>query len=871
MEIVNQNKTTTEIKKNDIKINNVFYEKCLHDFYSNLTQVTYEITINELKQMYIYVLCIITVLEKKVNEYIKTYYSTHYVYNDYINDLFNNDINDDPKKLYDYVYLKKFKEIMSKIVNLLEQLKIGIHRDIDINICVNIKKSTISEHIKNDKIFIMDKYENTQFMSEYKDIAMEIKNNILYSTKKIRFDNIKIMYEFLFGNFMRNTQYDLINDILKTNNSNKQFFHLLMGEGKSSVVLPALCLYLSHHNIFVVTPETLISQTCDTLINTIGNFRVVQKINKEYDVFKYNNTYGEKNVINVISGNMLKKLILIFSLDSECKYSSSIFNDDDDQFGEFNDSDKYKFFFSILKRSYFIYDEVDDIIDPIKAELNIPNGLNKTINNSNILFEIIYDCIYAIYYDPNNQNIRNKYIKSSQASIYPHFHILSDDAITLLKVDKEFNNIIFNVIQNKKYNLFKDYQEFTSFLAGNFENLKINNINVAKCIYKFLNNTLWTVLKKIYKRHYGLTDKKIFAIPYTAVNTPSTNSEFSDYYFTAAYTILSYSNSELRIQDIKSYLTYLQNKLIINMISNTKYNEKLSKLFDGIEFNTNLLIIENIEVQIGDKINIMTKNQYFIKKYLKWIITKKLTTVDQQYNCSMFDVLSSKISVFRTGFTGTPFIPNIIDIDDSNAIAKVIPREADYGSVLASIIGISKVPLFLKINGQNILNELVKLIETKKYDSLIDVGSILIDTSSHEVAKYIIQNIKSIENVVYIDNYGQKKYIGKNLDSLSFNNGLNKNTMFVYFDQKNITGIDVKQKKTAKALVTTRSNLRFRDMAQGIFRMRDIQNGQSIDFVSLDDYINSSEILISVLINNEKNVNDMQNQIGAIQNANKTK
>ena len=54
---------------------------------------------------------------------------------------------------------------------------------------------------------------------------------------------------------------------------------------------------------------------------------------------------------------------------------------------------------------------------------------------------------------------------------------------------------------------------------------------------------------------------------------------------------------------------------------------------------------------------------------------------------------------------------------------------------------------------------------------------------------------------------------------------------FYYYDQSHITGIDMKIYQYAKGLITLSPLNRFRDIAQGIFRMRNINKGQYVDFI----------------------------------------
>ena len=84
---------------------------------------------------------------------------------------------------------------------------------------------------------------------------------------------------------------------------------------------------------------------------------------------------------------------------------------------------------------------------------------------------------------------------------------------------------------------------------------------------------------------------------------------------------------------------------------------------------------------------------------------------------------------------------------------------------------------------------------------------------------------------------------------------------FYFYDQAHITGIDMKIYGKAKCLITVSSFNRFRDIAQGIFRMRNINKGQTIDFIVnentknlIDKYVH----LVEFLLHKEQNYQESQ-------------
>lgn len=366
--------------------------------------------------------------------------------------------------------------------------------------------------------------------------------------------------------------------------------------------------------------------------------------------------------------------------------------------------------------------------------------------------------------------------------------------------------------------------------------------------------------------------KILFAVPYIASNTPSHNSEFSDYFFIISYTIISYKISHISINNTNNYIFNLNEKLDSNEFSKETYKDIINHMIKTANNNENTdkIVypdrIYNIKT-IGDynKIQLLLKDTTIIKDYLNWIISHKLQISKLQYNCSAYDILSSSISCNRTGFTGTPFIPEIIDINDN-----IVPSKGDMGIIIGSIYGIHTPSTFIQINEKHsLIDQIIGVLS--KYKSLIDIGSFLIEFTSRQVVEKISQNEnmkKLFDYFVYIDNNGKKKYIKSDnvIDDYDYKDSSDKDTLFVYFDQKNITGIDIKQHYNAKALITIRKNLRFRDVAKGIFRMRQIATTQSIDFCIMNNIKDSTELL-KIIINNEIIIGKSQEQLSYLQNS----
>ena len=472
------------------------------------------------------------------------------------------------------------KDTLNNIINRLKDKKNKYYKDID----EDIKKSIIQKYFRYDIpieiIFNVDyKYYNKIMYIMKLIITINLLETLLTDTTIDIFDithiyddyysqNAIFMPEFvsnnkiktgllnfcyLFGYNLRHKQLELafnLHDELMINKSN--FHQLLMGEGKSSVVAPVLTILLKYSDkkrIFHVMPESLIPQAIQNF-NRIFYYLKNLKIHTTKDN-KYN---IQNNDIHIISDSYLKKNKLIKGYIEEFK--------------------------NIISESTFIYDEIDEIADPLKSQYNILTDNSKLVENRDIIFKIIHDFIYNLYFSSEYASARDILMTKGFSK---RTHIFREYDNT-----DEIQQILLSIYYNTiKSNLNEEFLNNYIYLL-NKETDKINesNLYLLNQIYNF-GKIIPLIVKQIHKNHFGLkyndmddisilfdkknnliTDidelKKIYtAVPYVAVDTPSHKSEFSDYLYTSALTVLSYYDTDndkinrIRNVDIYIYLEYI--------------------------------------------------------------------------------------------------------------------------------------------------------------------------------------------------------------------------------------------------------------------------------------------------------------------------
>ena len=917
-------------------------------FYSNYKKIDHSNIGNEIKNiatLYVFILCINRELHKDINNLLNYIITPEVIlYKDPIYQIIleklmnlNNDTLSIGKnnilKPYNFIYHRITNKILSQINSFF--IHIGLHTKItipDSDLCKTITDTNIQslidyvkDNIESDIGTYVSNLDSIKEIVQYVEEIYYLVDTIHFKQNKEEYNSIKIMYEFLFGGFMRPHQHSTIDSIYKEAYSgNKKFYQLLMGEGKSSVIVPTLSLMLSSLNspkkfnsIVINIPQSLVIQTVKTIWNYIGYIF-------PYDILSINITKNELASNNLMYMKLMNEtkgqLVIMNDISMKCMLLNSVC-DKSYQTDQFTNQQ----YCERMNNSYIICDEIDDMINPIKSELNYPSFNKENISNIELLYNFMYIMIYEIYVDENN-----KETLSTNAKLYehrgnvPHFHITND--IDTFDEKYEIINIAHNAIMKFLSSFF--INKFTSVneiviqsleTVSDLINLLREESNMKKKIKKITDNNpetiniyftikkctdviLNNIIKSIHRVNFGMLtrhgnditfkgseENDLFAVPFTASDTPNKRSLFSDKIFTIAYTILAYldkNSHQLRNGDIDRYLAILR--------KNYKENNdaKLKHYYENIIFEQDLgekkymkfILYSLSSSEISDEYLANIKSiESLTKMYLNYIFTNYLKVSTEQYTATYYDIISSNFSKYRTGFTGTPFIIKPIDINDTQSFNTIQYRDIDSGSIVASIIGLGadEIPNVHFIDESNdILRSITNYIIKGNYGCLIDIGAFLIKYKLIDIianlAKAFLEN-NSYKYIVYIESNDIMYYVNtKIMKPVEFNNDLPLSEMFVIFDQKHITGQDIKQNKYTKGLITLRTNNRMRDAGQGIFRLRMMNKGQTIDICMFSNVkknyneLNGNEKnikIVNMLMENENLYENNQKTIHAINNS----
>ena len=737
---------------------------------------------------------------------------------------------------------------------------------------------------------------STISLSEFEIILSGTKNlnkiiaNKTNNTKIIKVNTLVVFFDYLFslmefihdktrgGTLIKNNQYKLITDILTeecTINTSNNFYQLIMGAGKSSYIAPLLSLLLVSIRKYPIhiMPDYLIEQSSDNMkiLNRFGIQTTVIKSERgntfnfeTLDILNISNT-------NIIMSDTTLKSILLNNITAYDNIRSLMIN---------------------MSNFYLIFDEVDIMSDPYKSELNYPIEKSKSkpvlLNERIDIMINIFKNIYFIQFRTNSNKSYERYSFSN----FNNYYIEGDfDNVKKIYI---YENIINNVVESCKLlglydmmiekNITIDIEFITNESRFKEQMTMVDKQYIEKIniLYYILFDIIPYAITHKNRKDFGLyrTDKALednkrdyIAIPFTALETPLKDSEFSDINMLLALTIISYMSNIyiLRIGDYDKILLELRNRFHNIGKEYWKYSSEYQEYRDVIiAITKQQLDLDINEYYTFDKILNKTKSHHAIvsrvvqitsqlnllRKYMYSICVKYIFEYKYQYSSTFTDIVSSDFCNNRTGFTGTPYFISPYDRINKKQLSRYPIKDNDAeGSIFYTIFD-TKNEVIPNIN---IIQDIFNLLSGNNYNALIDVGSYFIGYTNEDIAKQLIDRC-GYSKVIYLDKYNNKMVMtNKEIISILDYTYDNDEKMIVYFDQKHTTGIDIKIiPYDARGLLTIGYDTGLRNYGQGAFRLRKINITQHIDICISDlifDKIKNSDIrfgLFSYLLNIEE-------------------
>lgn len=753
-------------------------EKIYNDFIKNnklIEEYQYKLNKNALKKK---IKKIYETINKEFSDLKNDFSERNLYYNNYelnhisinYNEFIKSHLNDTLINLYKILTLKRSLEIILNDLNLLKSNP-------------------------NNKFIIYNLVSNCFQLKEKLNKENEINFN-------------RFIFELYFGFIMKKDQLNILENIeYNLKNDKRKYYQLIMGQGKSTVIVPYLLNHINNNEInkiIIVTLQNLINQTKDKLYQVLG---------------LYSNNL---NNVQVVSDTHLKNLYIQNKLKNK-KISH--------------------------EKTLIIYDEIDNMSNSLQSDYNViieEDEISLINYRINFIRKFIFNFyISKEYKEDRNELYKNNLIENTKFNFYVKKY---NDQIKkfIEKIMVETFNQVFNNLKEKI-----DYYKLIEYTDEQLKKLDIDEketILIKRFLIRYKNNIIPKFINLINNKDFGrdvtldpdlysfIHHKKITnnfkrfygVVPYDYINTPTKKSFFNEIDLNISLISIIYFTEDIHCKLKTLIVSMLKSDYntnnAINKILNIQFETKEEKLFNEM-FDTDEKILSNYNPE-----NLKVKDKQILEKFLIIKICKLILKFkSEQFNISFNELISSRYSKYQYGLTGTPNLSLPIDYTD-NEIDDVYITEGNNGLIVNAVLGIhqKEKPIIYKKN-EFTLEYLLAILETNNYRCLIDTAGILVGLDPEKIANDIIKrNLEGLKNII-IFKKGNKYQIDKNGKTLVTNDTFNKDS-FILFDNGSITGIDLKLDDIF-GLVTVNDKLTWRDLSQGIYRLRGINVRQSIDYL----------------------------------------
>jgi len=350
------------------------------------------------------------------------------------------------------------------------------------------------------------------------------------------------------------------------------------------------------------------------------------------------------------------------------------------------------------------------------------------------------------------------------------------------------------------------------------------------------------------------TSRRLLGVPFVAKDVPAQAAEFAHPDILIGYTALAYCIEGLRLQDIRTMLVDLVRKA--TQEPGPVAMRPTARLFD--DWVTLAQKRRRARLDGGDELAKMKVPDLPTIGHLGgpevveqlWQILRKEPEVNYWYmrekafpqalrmqreklSASGQELGSEMIFAKRAGFSGTP--------------SALLPQELgtchfdleNLGEILLTLTNPAVVCQAVRVLSPDWTPEGLLLDIAASKDpalhALIDTGAIITGLSNQQVAECLLKNLPSeeVDGVVFLDERDRQMVCLRGASSTMRlqESGVPKERRFCFYDQVHTTGIDVKHRMDAVALVTVNATMTYRDLAQGCWRMRGIGMGQTIHII----------------------------------------
>ena len=649
-------------------------------------------------------------------------------------------------------------------------------------------------------------------------------------------------FEYLSDISIRPKQIRLIKNICagKIDNIETREFiaQLIMGGGKSKVILPLLSLLLANGDKLVVLcipreqigvqKEYLNNLSCgsyDVKAHTLSverNTKIDERfVEKTLHLLEKSRTSGE---YLVITPETLEAL--------ELKWHELRRN------GDLNKNDQMrinlgKIFSTLGEKGLIVLDEADRCLD-IRKELNFTEGAPKPLEPHLCeQFTEIYDCLLQ-FNDTLNllQNQQSAEIEQQWPIIKEKIALELATNFCKGKMECEPKELVPFLLEPKS-----PPPEFVKSLSPpNKERLGL----IRAQLTVFLPLTLSKTGLKDYA--YSKEDPSLKSAIPAELCVPREKSRFGTPYEAVNYTLQLILQQGMTRGMLQKVVSDVQSEASLLVEKGRSYEDSpLLTVFQKV-LPKKLLTSDFSEVDYDLLAENLKKSPKIALELAKLCILPEITTYPFKSSQNSHTFVGLVAQVF--GFTGTPWnwgcwptrlgLPDLDKGTDGLTIDLLLTKNQSGDG----IIQVGELPIYKKEDPTSLDKMVSSLLgpfekKGKPLRAIIDLGAQFKGISNEEIAKSIFTHCEQqgkIKGVVFFkkDEMFVRLKDGSEIPYATCD--LEPEELFTLYDNSHIIGADIPQEATAQAVVTIGENLLQKDLLQGVWRMRGLDKQQTCSF-----------------------------------------
>ncbi|MEM1283454.1 MAG: DUF3638 domain-containing protein, partial [Chlamydiota bacterium] len=656
-------------------------------------------------------------------------------------------------------------------------------------------------------------------------------------------EQIFSVFESLSGFRLREKQVETIRGLQFKNGvpPPDQIRPLIMGSGKTKVLLPLLC-YLNStgkNNIpFIIVPDELFET----------NLVDMQKLSEEFFAQPTYALVLKENLTENDLKDILRKIENVKKDKSYCistpKYLHQLRLDFIQSFLDLKNGKSNNRFLLLKDILLKLKNEGDAVVDEADLVLECLKEVNATRGAEEKVSPIIQDMLEELFLKVANKQELSDFFELDKDVDKPFDTKQYTEKIVpiLIEIIKEM------APQYGDFSSIKD-EQLEGYLKGGkvsqkfievLDKLDKNEQDLLALGKEAIQTFFPLVFSKNPNEHFGLSHESasLLSIPYARSNTPWEGSRFGNHFETLMYTMVYFTRIGVSESQLKKWIEQIQQKTIaeaeaIANLEGVELDIRKSptyQQFQKLELPgcIDLLQITDVDIsKMTEELNGSVKKRVRFVRSVPW---NEIVISRQKISSNAQDLMWMFRS--RIGFTGTPYnratYPSKINTDfENNTDGKTI-----------EVLKRSNPKVYVSDSLQQTVLE-----QVNQYDVLIDGGAIFRGEQSTDVARRILQKIPaSKKGVIFFNDQDLPKGTkglamilerGETEPKKLSQSQLMPDERFTFYNIT--TGADIQQDPFAKGLVTLGGKTKLRDFGQAGWRLRELDKKQHVDFIISSD------------------------------------